>query len=278
MNALPRWLGLVSVVACGAAAGQPVARQLKPSDDRPAGAVGQTARASLFGDRRIEPAPAGTLPLDAPGRAIDAAVVRTSIRTRGSPDEAQYAGALYVFVDATPAPIPANFHLTADSGRADIETRVRAGAPWHVRASAQASAAWLYGVTRFVKASGRCSAPAGTDTAAARADPGPLRMCVDGNLDAAHPVLAQWKIDDPHHFGLAMDQATRQDTPAHVARGIGTSRALRPVLSADVDSSISENPLSRVHFLRAGNAEPTVNALDLQGPCFDGSDGPRASA
>mgnify|MGYP002150436774 CR=1 FL=1 len=52
---------------------------------------------------------------------------------------------------------------------AEIETRVRVDAYSHVRAIAEASDGQLYAVTRFVKASGGCSAPAGSDAQAAAA-------------------------------------------------------------------------------------------------------------
>jgi sulfur-oxidizing protein SoxY len=277
MKPLLRWLALLGFVLCGAASAQPAARQMQPSDDPQASVVWQKVRASLFGDRRIEPAPAGLLMLDAPSRAIDAAVVPISIRTSLPQDAARYVSALYLIIDANPSPIAAIVRLTPESGRADIETRVRVDEYSHVRAIAETSEGRLYMVTRFVKASGGCSAPAGTDAAAALANLGKMRIRVDGDLGGSQPVLAQLQINHPNHSGLAMDQFTRQYTPAHFVRKVDVTHADRLVLSADVDFSISENPILRFHFLPKGSGDLKVAVVDSHGLRFDGDSRPPAA-
>jgi sulfur-oxidizing protein SoxY len=270
MRTLHNWLALLGFVLCGVAWAEPVARQLQPTDDPQASVVWQKVRTSLFGDRRIDPAPADLLVLEAPSRAIDAAVVPISIRTRLPQETARYVSALYLIIDANPSPIAAIFRLTPESGRADIETRVRVDAYSHVRAIAETSDGRLYTVTRFVKASGGCSAPAGTDAAAALANLGKMRIRVDGDVGGSQPVLAQLQINHPNHSGLAMDQFTRQFTPAHFVRKIDVSHAGSLVLSADVDFSISENPILRFHFLPKGSGDLKVAVVDSHGLAFEG--------
>jgi sulfur-oxidizing protein SoxY len=131
-----------------------------------------------------------------------------------------------------------------------------------VRAIAETSDGQLYGVVRFVKASGGCSAPAGTDAQAAAATLGQMRFRVDGDLDGAAPVLAQLVINHPNHSGLAMDQATRQFTPAHYVRKFEVSYQGEPVLSGDVDFSIAENPNFRFYFVPRGGGELRATVVD----------------
>jgi sulfur-oxidizing protein SoxY len=248
-----------------------IAATLQPSDDPATSAIWLKVRASLFEGRPIAPAPAGMLILEAPSRAIDAAVVPIAIRARWPHTPARYVSKLYLIIDANPSPISAIFQFTPDSGRADIETRVRVDDYSHVRAIAETSDGQLFMTTRFVKASGGCSAPAGGDAAAALAAMGKMRFRVDGNLQGTEPVLAQLMIEHPNHSGLAMDQYTRQFTPAHYVRKIDVTYRGKPVLSADVDFSMSENPNFRFYLLPGGGAggELRANVIDSQERRFE---------
>jgi len=89
-----------------------------------------------------------------------------------------------------------------------------------------------------------------------------LRFRVEGDLKGKEPVLAQLAIEHPNHSGLAMDQATRQFTPAHYVRKIDVTYGGRPVLSADVDFSMSENPNFRFYFVPQGAGELRATVVD----------------
>ena len=232
------------------------AATLQPSDDPQASPIWLKVRTSLFGTRAIGTAPAGMLVLEAPARAIDAAVVPIAIRARWPFEPTRYVSKLYLIIDANPSPISAIFQFTPESGRADIETRVRVDDYSHVRAIAETSDGKLFMTSKFVKASGGCSAPAGGDAAAALAAMGKMRFRVDGDLHGSEPVLAQLMIDHPNHSGLAMDQFTRQFTPAHYVRKVDVSYRGKPVFAADVDFSMSENPHFRFYFLPQGGSSP----------------------
>ena len=175
---------------------------------------------------------------------------------------------LYLIIDANPSPVSGIFGFTPDSGRADLELRVRVDAYSHVRAIVETSDGKLFMATRFVKASGGCSAPAGGDAAAALATFGQISFRIDGDLKGREPVMAQLAIQHPNHSGLAMDQATRQFTPAHYVRKVEVSYAGKPVFSADVDFSMSENPNFRFWFqpqLAGGSAgELRATVVDSQ--------------
>lgn len=241
---------------------------LQPTDDPARSEVWLKVKASLFGGRAIVPAPAGLLVLEAPARAIDAAVVPMAIRARVS-EPGRRVERLYLVIDANPSPVSAIFQLSAQSGRAEVETRVRVDAYSWVRAIAELDDGRLYGVTRFVKASGGCSAPAGSDARAALATLGQMRFRVDGRLDGRDPVLVTLAIQHPNHSGLAMDQSTRQFTPAHYVRKVDVSYGGQPLFSADVDFSMSENPNFRFWLQpKAGGGTLRAAMVDSQERAF----------
>jgi sulfur-oxidizing protein SoxY len=243
-------LGTLGALRATAATAPP--RNYAPTDDPQTIAIWLKVRASLFGDRPIAEAPPGMLLLEAPARAIDAAVVPLAIRSRFPQTSARHVSRLYLFIDANPSPISGIFQFSPASGRAEIETRVRVDAYSYVRAVAELNDGTLYGTTQFVKASGGCSAPAGSDPKAALASLGQLRFRVDGNPQGSEPVPVQLVINHPNHSGMAMDQLTRQFTPAHFVRKVEVSYGGKPVFAADVDFSISENPNFRFFVLPAG--------------------------
>jgi sulfur-oxidizing protein SoxY len=66
-----------------------------------------------------------------------------------------------------------------------------------------------------------------------------------------------------------MDQLSRQYTPAHFVRRITISDSVRPVLNADVDFSISENPNLRFHFTPRDAGELKAEVLDSRDMRFE---------
>lgn len=237
--------------------------QLKSGENPEASPIWQKVRKSLFENRPIRSAAEDVLLLEAPARAEDAAVVPIAVRTRLPQDGPRRLEKLTLVIDNNPSPIAAIFQFTKDSGRADIETRVRIDEYTHVRAIAELSDGSLHMATRWVKASGGCSAPPGKDPQAALATLGRMRFTVDdANARPGQPVLAQLMISHPNHSGLAMDQSTRQYTPAHFVRKVEVSYGNKPLLSADVDFSISENPNFRFWFVPQGAGELKAEVVD----------------
>jgi sulfur-oxidizing protein SoxY len=178
----------------------------------------------------------------------------------------RYIDKIYLIIDNNPSPISAIFKFTPLSGRADIETRVRIDEYTQVRAIAETNDGQLHMSTRFVKASGGCSAPPGKDAQAALATLGRMKFRVEGEAAGQQagkqPVLAQLMISHPNNSGLAMDQVSRLFTPAHFVRQLNVTYAGQPVMSADLDFSISENPNFRFYFLPRGDGELKAEVLD----------------
>ena len=194
--------------------------EIKSGDNPEASAVWQKVRASLFQSRPIAAATDDVISLEVPVRAEDAAIVPIAIKTRFPQTSARYVDKVYLIIDNNPSPISAVFQFTPLSGQADIETRVRIDEYTHVRAIAETNDGQLHMTTRFLKASGGCSAPPGKDAQAALATLGRMKFRVEGDASGGQPVLAQLMISHPNNSGLAMDQVTRLFTPAHFVRQV----------------------------------------------------------
>ncbi len=263
MNIIPRlpvvWAALVvALIGSGGTA----RAEIMSGDNPEASVVWKKVRASLFESREIKPATDEVISLETPVRADDAAIVPIAIRTRLSQTDALRIDKVYLIIDNNPSPISAIFQFTPLSGRADIETRVRIDEYTHVRAIAETSDGQLHMVTRFVKASGGCSAPPGKDAQAALATLGRMKFRVEESSGANEPVLAQLMISHPNNSGLAMDQVSRLFTPSHFVRQVRITYGDKLVMSADVDFSISENPNFRFYFLPRGDGELKAEVVD----------------
>ena len=230
--------------------------------DPDASPIWQRVRQSLFQQRPIEQATDGSVALDAPLRAEDAATVPIAIHTQFARSSKRHVERVYLVIDHNPSPIAAVFQFFDTSGRADIETRVRVEEYTHMRAIAEMSDGTLVMATRWVKASGGCSAPAGKDAEAARATVGRMKVRVDQPLAVGHAAHAQLMISHPNTSGLAMDQVTRLYEPPYFVRKVTVSYAGKPVMIADVDFSISENPNFRFYFVPDGDGVLQVDVVD----------------
>lgn len=234
-----------------------------PAEDPEQVPIWLKVRASLFGDRPIARDDGSVLTLRVAPRAQDASTVPVSISTTLRPEDDRFVERLYLLIDQNPSPIAAVFSFTPDSGRADIETRVRVEDYTWMRAVAETSDGRLYLVSRFVKAAGGCSAPYGTapdfDAFTPRA-----RFKVDASVAPDQPALAQLMVQHPNASGLAKDQLTHLPIPAYYVRTIAVTYAGRPVLSAEVDFSISENPNFRFYFLPREPGELHATVVDTR--------------
>lgn len=240
-------------------------------DDAADSEVWRKVRASYFGDRAIHPDPNGSIvTLRAPHRAQDAATVPVAVTTRLEPTPARYIEHLYLFIDKNPSPVAGVFTFTPDSGRAQIETRVRIEEYSHVRAVAELNDGSLFGVTRFIKAAGGCSSPTGSapDFEAFQAR---VRLRTEDRVLRGQPSVAQLMIQHPNTSGLARDPLTQLFIPAYYVRTIQVTYAGKPVLSADVDFSISENPNFRFHFMAAQPGELKAVVLDTRERRWEGA-------
>jgi sulfur-oxidizing protein SoxY len=134
-----------------------------------------------------------------------------------------------------------------------------------VRAVAETSDGHLYMVTHFVKASGGCSAPAGKDLEAAMANVGRMKLRLDGGVAKLNtPSGVQLMVSHPNLSGMAMDQVTRLYVPAYFVRQVQVTYAGAPVMTADVDFSISENPTFHFYFTPHQSGELVAEVVDTK--------------
>jgi sulfur-oxidizing protein SoxY len=249
-------------------------------DESPDNERWRAVRQSVFGDKPIANDTAGLLTLETPARAADAAIVPIAIRTALTQTPQRYIRKLYLVIDRNPSPLGATFSFTPQSGRAGIETRVRIEEYTHVRAIAEMNDGSLLMQVRFVKAAGGCSAPAGKDLAAAMASIGRMKLRVDETPTPGTPTLVQLSVSHPNVSGLAIDQLTRLAPMPRYVRTIAISYGGKPVMSADVDFTISENPSLRFYFVPEGDGELKAQIVDTEEKKFETAvavkTGPRA--
>ena len=242
-----------------AAAGAARAQDANPADS----VVWKKVHASVFGNAPLEAADT-VVKLDTPKRAEDAAIVPLAIRAQFPQSRERYIEKIWLVIDNNPSPIAAVFQFTPESGRADIETRIRIEEYTHVRAIALTNDGKLYMAANYVKASGGCSAPAGKDAVAAKASLGRMRLRVGDTVERGKPAVAQLMISHPNDSGLAMDQVTRSYATPHFVRRVEVRYGGKLVMNADVDFSISENPNFRFYFVPEGEGELDAKVVDNQ--------------
>ena len=219
-------------------------------------------RVQLFQDRPISENGAKLIELSAPARAEDAAVVPVSIKTLAAQTPERYIKTIHLILDNNPGPVAAVFHMTPESGRADIETRVRVEQYTHLRAVVEMNDGALSMSTVYLKASGGCSVPIGRESAEPAARLGQMKLAVEDHPKLNQPVRAQLMVRHPNLSGLAMNQVTRLYDAPHYVSKVEIAYAGKPVLTADLDFSISENPNFRFYFRPKAEGMLTAQVQD----------------
>lgn len=224
-------------------------------------------RTAYFGDRPIASGD-GVITLEAPVRAEDPAVVPLSIKAQFPQTDQRYIKTVYLVIDKNPGAMAGKFHFTPRSGRADLSLRVRVNAYSPIRAIAETNDGELHMARRFVKASGGCSAPVGTDLDAALSRLGRMKLRTRDIPDLAEPMQTQLMVSHPNITGLQMDQVSRHYAPAHYVKEVTVSFEGEPVFSAETDFSVSENPSFRFYFVPHKAGELRAEVVDTNGDRF----------
>ena len=227
-------------------------------------------RKDIFGTTAIQEDD-GTLALESPVRAEDAALVPLTITI-----PAAVAGSvtkLTLIVDENPSPVVATFTFGPAAGAEErkLTTRVRFDRYTNVRAITETADGKLHMVTKFVKASGGCSAPAGKDAEAALAGAGKMQIKTVAGKTAAGVNQAQVMIKHPNFTGMQMDQLTRDFTPARYIEELQIMSGDTLVFKMTGGISISENPHFIFSYPIGAGAPLQVTAKDTTGAVFTGS-------
>lgn len=232
---------------------------------------------ATFGNRDVLDG-SGKIKLQAPYRAEDASTVPISVRMPA--EFAKDVKSLTLVIDKNPSPIVATFTYgeAAGTGERVLATRVRIDQYSNVRAIAETTDGKIYMTSRFVKASGGCSAPASKDPEEAAKSMGKMRIktAFKDPIDASLQE-AELMIKHPNNSGLQMNQLTGLYTPAHFVDKIVVQSGNKLVFSMAGGISISENPHFRFTYQGTPGDPMTVHAEDNEGGVFNGRAKPSSS-
>ncbi len=222
--------------------------------------------AQLFHNKRIGSG-AGVIALDAPQRALDAALVPIAIDL--VPSAKRQVHRLTLIIDGNPSPVAAVFELGPASGIDHIATHVRVDDYTTIHVVAEMSDGELLVVGRFVMGTGGCSAPALTRTADA-IPLGTMRWHLFPRSADAPPDTheAELVIRHPNYSGLQMDQLTRLYIPADFIQTLRVWQGERLLLDVVGGISLSQNPQFGFRFRLQGNAPFRADAMDTKGNRF----------
>ncbi|MBX2869438.1 MAG: quinoprotein dehydrogenase-associated SoxYZ-like carrier [Acidiferrobacterales bacterium] len=208
------------------------------------------------------------LEITAPKRAEDGAVVPVQVKSLIEQSEDTFIKNITLLIDKNPAPLAGQFEFFPESGRADLDLRIRVNSYSPVRAIAEMNDGKFYMVSRFVKASGGCSAPVGSDLDTAMQRIGKMRMKLRSEFGLEVPVQMQLAVSHPNLTGLQKDQVTTLFIPPHYIKSISVKFNDKDVLRATTDISISENPNLKFFFKPETDGTLVAEIEDSQGMKF----------
>jgi len=222
----------------------------------------------MFGDRIINPDARDVIRVYLNVRADDASTVPVVVKAQMDQTEKEYIKSIYVIVERNPSPAAGVFHFTPQSGRAQVETRLRFEDYSFVRAVAEMNDGRLYMAQRWVKAAGGCSAPNGKKLSESLL--GKMKLRFDDDAISYHkPNLVQLMIRHPNESPLAADFEAGQ-VPQFV-RSVKVTFDGKPVMDAQVDFSISDNPNFRFFFTPEQKGELKIEVEDTHDRKFSHS-------
>ncbi len=219
---------------------------------------------AIFGDRAMEDG-AGLVTLQAPPRALDAALVPVSIQLSGT----KPVRAVYLVIDDNPSPLAATFTFGPLADPSEIRLRVRVNQYTRMQAVAETTDGRLYMTQDFIKAAGGCSAPAGSNDEEALRALGQMKLRLLSDYSPGRPVTAQLLIRHPNFNGMQMDQVTRLMTPARFLDRTEITYNGAQVMQVSSDISLSTDPAITFSFVPPGPGRLDVVAHDSSGTLFE---------
>jgi sulfur-oxidizing protein SoxY len=221
---------------------------------------------AIFRGRQVQDG-GGVVEMDAPPRALDAAVVPVNLTFPGD----HPIKSVWLIIDENPSPLAAHMTFGPKSDARSLKLRVRVDAYTNLHAVAETREGSLYSTSKFIKAAGGCSAPAGPDDAAALHDVGLMKLKLLGPFSAGQPLQAQLMIRHPNFNGMQMNQVTRYYTPARFIRTIDASYEGGSVFHMDSDISLSTDPVITFGFVPQQKGQMRIVAHDSSNATFDHS-------
>jgi sulfur-oxidizing protein SoxY len=209
----------------------------------------------------------GLIQLDAPPRALDAALVPITIGMSGG----KHVKGVYVVIDGNPSPLAAHFTFGPKADPRSLKMRVRVDQYTNMHAIAETQDGQLFVATKFVKAAGGCSAPAGADDDAALEDIGRMKLHLIGDFTAGKPEQAVLMVRHPNFNGMQMNQITRYYTPPRFIRTIDATYEGGSIFHLDSDISLSTDPVITFGFVPQAKGQMKIVVRDSKDATFDHS-------
>lgn len=220
----------------------------------------QDIAAYIFEGRTIEPTDS-LIKIEAPKRAMDAALVPITLTTAGNGD----IKGVHLVIDDNPSPYAAHVTFGPAADPAVVKLRVRVDTYTNVHAIAETKDGRLYQTVAFVKASGGCSAPIGVSDEEAMQGMGEMKMKFAGDPLSGSPIEATLMVRHPNFSGMQMNQITRLYRPAHYIDKIVVSYGDKEVVTIAGDISISSDPVFNFSFVPEGPGPMKVIVSDTDG-------------
>ncbi len=207
---------------------------------------------------------AGVIKLDAPPRALDAALVPVAIDL----SDVKPIKGVYLVIDGNPSPMAGHFTFGPKADPHSLKLRVRVDQYTDIHAIAESQDGQLFVSARFVKASGGCSAPAGSDDTAALADMGRMKLHLIGDFAVGKPAQAVLMVRHPNFNGMQMNQITRYYTPARFIRTIDATYEGASIFHLDSDISMSTDPVITFGFVPKAAGQMKIVVRDSKDATF----------
>jgi sulfur-oxidizing protein SoxY len=217
----------------------------------------------VFGDRKLENG-AKFIAIDAPDRAMDAALVPIGVKISGH----NGVKALYLLVDDNPVPLAAHFTFGPAADPRQMKIRIRLEQYTYIHAVIEGEDGKLYQASRFVKAAGGCSAPAGSNDQALR-DLGAMKLQTMATYRPGKTLEVQLHIRHPNFNGMQMDPVNRWYTPARYINKAEISYDGQQVFHFEGGISMSSDPAITFGFRPREKGELTVVAQDSKETVFE---------
>jgi len=235
---------LFLVAASCLTAFSPTAPAQVDEDEAARNARWSVLQGAIFGDRKVEDG-TGVIELEAPPRALDAALVPLTVSIVGR----QPVKSVYLVIDNNPGPLAGRFTFGPAADPRTLKVRMRVNQYTDIHAVAEGADGRLYSVKKFVKAAGGCSAPVGSGDAKALQGLGQMRLKLLDGYAPGKPSQAQLMIRHPQFNGMQMDQITRNYTMPHFIKTIDVSHAGQAVLRVESDIALSTDPVITFGFV-----------------------------
>ncbi len=238
----------------------------RAQDDDPSARAGRwhALQQALFAGRAMKDG-AGIVKLDAPPRALDAALVPIGIDLT----DVKPIKGVYLVIDGNPSPMAAHFTFGPKADPHSLKMRVRVDQYTDIHAIAESQDGQLFVASQFVKASGGCSAPAGADDTAALADIGRMKLHLIGDFAPGKPHQAVLMVRHPNFNGMQMNQITRYYTPPRFIRTIDATYEGASIFHLDSDISMSTDPVITFGFMPKAAGQMKIVVRDSKDATFD---------